>query len=83
MSLPFPTLTADEAAELIQDGQRIGFSGFTAAGAAKGATRTACSRVAPGAGGVSPGAVRIAASTGSRAKSTAAVEVTTSTCSPA
>ena len=35
MSLPFPTLTADEAAELIQNGQRIGFSGFTAAGAAK------------------------------------------------
>jgi acetyl-CoA hydrolase len=35
MSLPFPTLTAEEAAELIQNGQRIGFSGFTAAGAAK------------------------------------------------
>ncbi len=35
MSLPFPILTADEAAELIQNGQNIGFSGFTAAGAAK------------------------------------------------
>ncbi len=35
MSLPFPILTAEEAAELIQNGQRIGFSGFTAAGAAK------------------------------------------------
>ena len=35
MSLPFPILSAEEAAELIQDGQNIGFSGFTAAGAAK------------------------------------------------
>ena len=35
MSLPFPILTAEEAAELIQHGQNIGFSGFTAAGAAK------------------------------------------------
>ncbi len=35
MSLPFPVLTAEEAAELIQNGQNIGFSGFTAAGAAK------------------------------------------------
>ena len=35
MSLPFPILTAEEAAELIQNGQNIGFSGFTAAGAAK------------------------------------------------
>lgn len=35
MSLPFPILTAEEAAELIQDGHNIGFSGFTAAGAAK------------------------------------------------
>ena len=35
MSLPFPILTADEAADLIQNGQNIGFSGFTAAGAAK------------------------------------------------
>ncbi len=35
MSLPFPILTAEEAAEMIQNGQSIGFSGFTAAGAAK------------------------------------------------
>jgi len=35
MALPFPILTAEEAAELIQNGQNIGFSGFTAAGAAK------------------------------------------------
>ncbi len=35
MSLPFPVISADEAANLIQHGQTIGFSGFTAAGAAK------------------------------------------------
>lgn len=35
MSLPFPILSAQEAAELIEHGQSIGFSGFTAAGAAK------------------------------------------------
>ena len=35
MSLPFPVLTAEEAAELISHGQNIGFSGFTPAGAAK------------------------------------------------
>ncbi|MEI6385856.1 MAG: succinate CoA transferase [Spirochaetota bacterium] len=35
MSLPFPILSAEEAAELVQDGQTIGFSGFTPAGAAK------------------------------------------------
>src|SRR5512133_580938 len=35
MSLPFPILTAEEAAEMIQNDQSIGFSGFTAAGAAK------------------------------------------------
>lgn len=35
MSLPFPILTAEEAAELIQNGQNIGFGGFTAAGAPK------------------------------------------------
>lgn len=32
---PFPTLTADEAAEMIPDGALVGFSGFTPAGAAK------------------------------------------------
>lgn len=35
MSLPFPILTAEEAAEMIQHGSAIGFSGFTPAGAAK------------------------------------------------
>lgn len=35
MSLPFPILAAEEAAELIGNGQTIGFSGFTAAGSAK------------------------------------------------
>lgn len=35
MSLPFPILAAEEAAEMIQNGQSIGFSGFTPAGAAK------------------------------------------------
>ena len=35
MSLPFPILTADEAAALIQHDQTVGFSGFTAAGVAK------------------------------------------------
>ncbi len=35
MALPFPILTAEEAAEMIQNDQSIGFSGFTAAGAAK------------------------------------------------
>lgn len=33
--LPFPILSAAEAASFIQDGQTIGFSGFTPAGAAK------------------------------------------------
>lgn len=35
MNLPFPILTAAEAAALIEDGQTVGFSGFTAAGAVK------------------------------------------------
>jgi acetyl-CoA hydrolase len=35
MKLPFPTLTADEAAAMIQNGQTLGCSGFTPAGAAK------------------------------------------------
>ncbi len=43
MSHPFPTLTADEAAALIQHDQNIGFSGFTPAGAAK-AVPTALAR---------------------------------------
>jgi len=32
---PFPVMTADEAASIIQNGQTIGFSGFTPAGSAK------------------------------------------------
>jgi acetyl-CoA hydrolase len=35
MSLPFPVLSAEEAAGLIHNGQTIGFSGFTPAGSAK------------------------------------------------
>ena len=35
MALPFRFMTAEEAASLIQDGQTIGFSGFTPAGAPK------------------------------------------------
>jgi acetyl-CoA hydrolase len=35
MPLPFPVLTPEEAAVHIQDGQTIGFSGFTPAGSAK------------------------------------------------
>lgn len=39
MSLPFPILTADEAAALIKNGNTVGFSGFTPAGAAKAVPR--------------------------------------------
>lgn len=35
MNTPFPTLTPEEAAALIQDKQTVGFGGFTAAGACK------------------------------------------------
>ncbi len=35
MSLPFPTLTPDEAAALVQHGQTVAFTGFTSAGSAK------------------------------------------------
>ncbi len=35
MPLPFPKLTAEDAAAMIQHGQTVGFSGFTPAGAAK------------------------------------------------
>ena len=34
-TLPFPVLTADEAAALIPDGSTVGFSGFTSTGQAK------------------------------------------------
>jgi acetyl-CoA hydrolase len=44
MSLPFPELTAQEAAEFIHDGQTIGFSGFTPAGAAKAIPRAIAER---------------------------------------
>jgi acetyl-CoA hydrolase len=39
MSLPFPVLTPEEAAEFIENGSTIGFSGFTAAGSPKAVPR--------------------------------------------
>ncbi|HEX5271173.1 MAG TPA: hypothetical protein VFW33_11820, partial [Gemmataceae bacterium] len=39
MALPFPMLTAEEAADLIPHGATIGFSGFTPAGSAKAIPR--------------------------------------------
>ena len=44
MSLPFPELTAAEAAEIIHDGHTVGFSGFTPAGAAKAIPRAIAER---------------------------------------
>jgi len=44
MSLPFPELTAEEAAEIIHDGHTVGFSGFTPAGAAKAIPRAIAKR---------------------------------------
>jgi len=44
MKLPFPTLTADEAAAMIQHGQTLGCSGFTPAGAAKVIPRALAAR---------------------------------------
>lgn len=44
MSLPFPELSAREAACLIDNGQTIGFSGFTPAGAAKAIPRALAER---------------------------------------
>lgn len=41
---PFPTLTADEAAELIPDQALVGFSGFTPAGAAKAVPKALAER---------------------------------------
>lgn len=35
MSMPYPVMTAEEAAALINNGENIGFSGFTAAGVPK------------------------------------------------
>jgi acetyl-CoA hydrolase len=43
-TLPFPRLTADEAATLIHDGVTCAFSGFTAAGAAKAVPRAIAAR---------------------------------------
>ena len=42
--MPFPKLTADEAAAFIQHGQTVGFSGFTPAGAAKAIPRALAKR---------------------------------------
>ncbi|HTP26929.1 MAG TPA: succinate CoA transferase [Anaeromyxobacteraceae bacterium] len=42
--LPCPELTAEEAAELVEHGQSVGFSGFTAAGAAKAIPRAIAAR---------------------------------------
>ncbi|MGC9451709.1 MAG: succinate CoA transferase [Oceanipulchritudo sp.] len=44
MPLPFPELTAQEAADHIHDGQTVGFSGFTPAGAAKAIPRAIAER---------------------------------------
>lgn len=41
---PYPELTADEAAKLIQNGDTIGFSGFTPAGAAKSIPKALAAR---------------------------------------
>ena len=41
---PFPQMTADEAAELIHDGNLVAFSGFTPAGAAKAVPRALATR---------------------------------------
>jgi succinate CoA transferase len=41
---PFPSLTAEEAAEVIQAGAMVAFSGFTAAGAAKAVPRALAAR---------------------------------------
>ncbi len=41
---PLPRMTADEAAELIHDGNLVAFSGFTPAGAAKAVPRALASR---------------------------------------
>ncbi len=43
-ALPFPTLTAEEAASHINHGQTIGFSGFTPAGAAKAIPKALAAR---------------------------------------
>ena len=44
MSLPYPILTAEEAAALINNGDTIGFSGFTPAGTPKAVPRAIAAR---------------------------------------
>jgi len=44
MTLPFPILTAEEAAEFIDHGSTIGFSGFTAAGSPKAIPRAVAAK---------------------------------------
>jgi acetyl-CoA hydrolase len=44
LTIPFPVVTPEEAAELIQHGASIGFSGFTPAGAAKAIPRALAAR---------------------------------------
>ncbi|MFG0288173.1 MAG: acetyl-CoA hydrolase, partial [Rhodopirellula sp. JB044] len=44
MSLPFPTMTADEAAEIIEHDMMVAMSGFTPAGAAKAVPRAIADR---------------------------------------
>jgi acetyl-CoA hydrolase len=46
MSLPFPELTAEEAASLIQHGQTLGCSGFTPAGSVKAIPTALANRAA-------------------------------------
>src|SRR5690606_7432149 len=43
-SIPFPDLSADEAAAFISDGMTLGFSGFTPAGACKAVPRALAQR---------------------------------------
>ena len=54
MHLPFPVLTAEDAAAMINDGQTVGFSAFTPAGSAKSIPRAiaerAIGRTLPGGG---------------------------------
>jgi len=44
MPFPYPILSAEEAAALVQHGQTIGFSGFTAAGSAKAVPKAIADR---------------------------------------
>lgn len=46
MTSPFPVLTPDEAAALVRDGDTVGFSGFTPAGATKLIPRAIAARAA-------------------------------------